>query len=74
MLCRDTSAGWSAGLSRFKLLAVGDTAADLFDDLAQCGSHRNFYKAGIMNLAAESEYFRSLGLLGSHGGEPLRSV
>lgn len=27
-----------------------------------------------IDLAAESEYFRSLGLLGSHGGEPLRSV
>ena len=74
MLCRDTSAGWSAGLSCFKLLAIGDTAADFLDDLTQSGSHRNLNKSGIVDLSAESEYLGSLRLLSTHGSEPFRSV
>ena len=37
MLCRDTSAGRTAGLRRLKLLAVGDAAADILDNRAQRG-------------------------------------
>ena len=42
VLCRDTSAGRTAGLGSLELLAVWDAAADFLDDRAQCGSHGNF--------------------------------
>ena len=38
MLCRDTSAGWSAGLRSLEFLAIGDPSANLFYDLPQCCS------------------------------------
>ncbi len=34
VLSRDTSAGRTASLGRFELLAAWNTAADLFDDFA----------------------------------------
>ena len=72
--CGDASAGGTAGLRRFELLAVGDTAADLFYDLTKGGTHRNLNKTGVGDLAAESEHFCALGLFGTHGGKPIRAL
>ena len=70
----DTSAGRSAGLSRLELLAVRDAAADVLDDFAEGGAHRDLDETGVGDLAAESEDLRALGLLGSHRGEPLGAL
>ena len=68
---RDTSAGRSAGLRRLEFLAVRDTAADLFYDLAQCCSHGNFHKTDVRDLSAEREYLGALGRLRTDGGVPV---
>ena len=74
MLRRDAAAGGTAGLSRFEFLAVGDAAADLFDDLPEGGAHGDFHQAGVLDLAAQSEDLGAFGLLGAHGGEPVRTL
>ena len=66
MLCGDTSAGRTAGLSSLELLAVGYTTADLKYDLAEGGAHGDLNKTGVVDLAAESEYLCTLALLGTH--------
>ena len=72
--CGDTAAGRAAGLRRFEFLAVRDTAADFFDDGAKGGAHRDLDEAGVLDLAAEGEDLGTLGLLGTHGREPFRTV
>ena len=57
VLSRDTSAGRSAGLCCLELLAVWNAAADLVNNGAQCGSHGNFHKTGVVDLAAQGKYF-----------------
>ena len=74
MLSGNAAAGGTAGLSRFEFLAVGDAAADLFDDLPEGGAHGDFHQAGVLDLAAQSEDLGAFGLLGSHGGEPVRTL
>ena len=74
VLCRDTSAGRAAGLCCFELLAIRDAAADLFDDLAQSGTHWDLYEAGVVDLAAQRKYLGSFGLLSAHGSKPFRTV
>ena len=74
VLCRDTSAGRAAGLGCLELLTLGDAAADLLHDLPQGGSHGDLHQSCVVYLSAQGEDLGSLGLLGSHGGEPLRSV
>jgi hypothetical protein len=51
----NAAAGGSAGLRGLELLAVRDAAADVLDDLAQRGAHRDLDKAGVVDLAAERE-------------------
>ena len=60
MLCRDTSAGRSAGLGSLEFLSVGNAAADLFDNLAKGGTHGDFHQTGIVNLTAQCKYLCSL--------------
>ena len=74
MLCRDTSAGRTTGLCCFEFLAIRDAAADLFDDLAQSGTHWDLYEAGVVDLAAQRKYLGSFGLLSAHGSKPFRTV
>ncbi len=74
VLRRDTSAGGSAGLGCLELLAVWDAAADLLDDVPQGGAHGDLHQTGVVDLAAQGEHLGALGLLRTHGGEPLRTV
>ena len=74
MLRRDTSAGRTAGLCRLELLAVRDTAADLLDDFAQGGTHRNLDQTGVVDFAAQGEDLGALGFFGTHGSEPFRTI
>ena len=67
ILGRDTAAGRTAGLGCLELLAVRDAAADLLHDLPQGGAHGHFHQAGVMDLAAQSEYLGTLALLGADG-------
>ena len=71
---RNTSAGRTAGLGRFELLAVRNTAADLFDDRAKGCSHGNFHKTYVCDLAAEREDLGALGSLCSDRGIPFRTL
>ena len=41
------SAGGTAGLHSFEGVAVGNAAADAFDDVAQLDAHRHFDQAGV---------------------------
>ena len=71
---RDTSAGGTAGLCSLELLAVGNTAADVVDDLAKGSTHGDLNKTGVLDLTAEREYLSTLGSLSTHRGEPLYAV
>ena len=55
------AAGGAAGLHGLELLAAGDAAADVVDDLAQRGAHGNLDQTGVVDLAAESEDLGALG-------------
>ena len=70
-LCRDAAAGRTARLNSLELLAVRDAAADVIDDLAERGAHRDLNKTGVDDLSAECEDLGALAALGAHGGEPL---
>ena len=72
--CGDTAAGRTAGLSSFEFLAVRNAAADFFNDFAEGGTHRNFYKTCVGDFAAESEYLSALGFFSTHRSEPFGSV
>ena len=72
--CRDTSAGGTAGLSCLELLTVGNTAADVINDLTEGSTHGDLNETGVLDLTAECEYLSTLGLLGTHRGEPLNAV
>ena len=74
MFSRDTSAGRTTGLSSLELLAVRDTATDVFNNRTKGSTHRDFYKTGVLNLTAESEYLGTLTLFGTHGSEPIGTV
>ena len=74
MLRGDAAAGRSACLSGLELLAAGDTAADLFNNLAEGSTHRYFNQTGVVDLSAQSEYLCALGLFGTHCREPFRAV
>ena len=72
--CGDAAAGRTAGLRSLELSAVRDAAADLFDDLAERGAHRDLHKTGVGDLAAEREDLRALRLFGTHGREPVGAL
>ena len=57
-----------------KLLAVGNAAADLVDDLAQRDAHGHFDQAGIVDAARQREDLGALALLRADGGEPIGAV
>ena len=70
----DTTAGRTAGLSSFELLAAGNAAADFFNDFSEGGTHGDFNETGVGDLTAEREYLGTLGGCGTHGSEPFGSV
>ena len=74
MLLGDAAAGRAAGLRGLELLAVGDAAADVEDDLAQGGAHGHFHQAGVVDLAGQGEHLGALALFRADGGEPVRAV
>ena len=63
------AAGRTAGLNGFEFLAARDAAADIEDQFAEGGSHRDFDEADVVDLAAEGEDLGALGAFGSDGGE-----
>ena len=68
---RNASARRAACLRRFEFFAVGAAAADVIDDLAHRGAHRDLDKPGVVDLAAERKHFRAAALFGTHGSEPI---
>ena len=69
-----TAAQRAAGLHGLELLAVGDAAADVEDDLAQRDAHRHFDQAGVVDLAGQGEDGGAGRLLGADGLEPLGAL
>ena len=69
----DTAAGGAACLDCFEALAVGNSAADVENKLAQGGSHGNLHKADVVYLAAQCEHLGSLGTGGAVFGEFLNA-
>ena len=73
-LRRDDAAGGPAGLRRLELVAAADAAADVEDDLAQGGAHRDLDEAGVVHLAREREHLRALRRRRADLAEPLRAL
>ena len=73
MLLGDAAAGRAAGLDGLELLAVGDAAADVEDDLAEGDPHGDFDQAGVVDLADQREDLGPLARLGPDAGEPVRA-
>ena len=59
VLLGDAAAGRAAGLHRLELASAGDAAADVVDDLAQRGAHRDLDEADVVDLAGEREDLRA---------------
>ena len=73
-LGRNDAARRTARLGRLELVAATDAAADVEDDLAQGRTHRNFDKAGVVDLARKSEDLGTLRSLGTDLAEPLGAL
>ena len=71
ILLGNAAARRSARLDRLELLAVGNPAADVEDDLPERRSHRNLDEAGVVDLADQGEDLRPLAALGPDGGVPV---
>ena len=74
VLFRKAAAGRSARLDGLEFLPVLDTSTDVVDDFTQRGSHRNFDKSYVVDFAGKGEHLGTLGLLGTDGSEPFRSL
>ena len=70
----DAAARRSTGLHRLELPAVRDPAADVEDQLAQSGSHRNLDEACVPDAADQRKDLRPLALLGADAREPLGTM
>ena len=71
MRFRHASAGGAADLNRFAFLIVRDAAADVEDNIAQSGSHRDFHQSGPSHHAGKRKYFGAFAPLGTHRRIPL---
>ena len=74
MFSRNTSAGRAAGLGCLKLLAVRNTAADIFNNGAQCRTHRHLHKTCVVDLTINGKYLRAFGFLRAHRCEPVSTL
>ena len=74
MLLGDAAAGGAADLGRLELLAAGDAAADVVDQVAQRHAHGHFDQAGVLDRAGQGEDLRALALFGAVGGVPGAAV
>ena len=70
----DAAARRAARLRRLELFAVGAAAADVVDDLAHGGAHRDLDEAGVVDLAAQREHLGAAALFRTHGGEPIGAL
>ena len=73
MLDRDTTTQRAACLHCLELLTVGDTTADVKDNLTNGDPHRHFNQSRIVNLAGESEDSSTRAALRPNPSEPLRA-
>ena len=64
------TAGRTAGLCRFKLFAAADASADVINDFAERGSHRDFDQSGVVDFTGQGEHLGSLGGFRADGAEP----
>ncbi len=70
MLSRDTSARRTARLSSLKGLALGNTAADIVDNLTQGSTHGDFNQTCVVDVTAYGKDLGALALLGTDGCKP----
>ena len=69
-----TAAGRTADLYSLKLFAVGNTAADIIDNLAHGNTHRHLCQTGIIDFAGQSENLGALGFFGTQPAVPVCAV
>ena len=62
MLLGDAAAGGAADLRRLELLAVGDAAADVVDQVAQRHADGHFHQPGVLDRAGQGEDLGALAL------------
>ena len=74
VLLGDAAAGGAADLGGLELLAVGDAAADVVDQVAQRHADGHFDQAGVLDRAGQGEDLGALALLGAVGGVPRAAV
>ena len=77
MLLGDAAAGGAADLRGLELLAAGDAAADVVDDLAERHADGHLDQAGVLDGAGEGEDLGALALLGAgaaYHAAPLRMM
>ena len=63
------AAGRTAGLNGFEGLVARDAAADVIDEGAEGGTHRDFDETDVVDLAAEGEDLGALGAFGTDAVE-----
>ena len=69
-----TAAGRTADLYSLKLFAVGNTAADIIDNLAHGNTHRHLCQTGIIDFASQSENLGALGFFSTQLTVPVCAV
>ncbi len=74
MLLGDAAAGGSADLRRLELLAAGDAAADVVDQVAQRRADGHLDQAGVLDRSGQGEDLGALAAFGALGGEPGAAV
>ena len=68
------AAGGAADLHRLELLAVLDAAADVIDDLAERGAHRDLDEAGVHDVTGQGKGLGAGAAIGTDGTEPRRAL
>ncbi|OQB55896.1 MAG: hypothetical protein BWX99_01032 [Deltaproteobacteria bacterium ADurb.Bin151] len=74
MLNGNAAAGRAAQLSGFEFFAFGDASADIKNDGAQLGAHRNFHQTDVVDVAGESEDLGALTFFRADRGVPFGSA
>src|SRR5579864_274543 len=68
------AAGGSTGLHCLEVAALGDSASDLKDHLAQRNAHGDFDETVVLHAAGERKNFRAFAFFGAYAGVPLAAI
>ena len=74
VLSRDASAGRATQLNGFKFIAVGDSSADVIDNIAKRYPHGYFDQTDVADIAGKGKDFCAFASQGTGVGIPLSAV